>query len=314
MYTPANYNRINLAAGTYSPSTAKAKKNKSFKFWERSLFERVWSRIDITTPAEWSPERINLMKYCILHFGYVMIADESKYGIIAQPATLSGIGFDYQFTTAIVSNPKLHTPEGSSKEYTIGENCEIIRLTPFYEGIGDIVDYYAAKLSALDISVDTAIQNSKLAWLLGAKNKSSAQALKKILDLVNKGESAVVYDKTIEDDAQSKEMPFQFLPIGDVKNNYILTNLLQDFATILNDFDNEIGIATVPYTKAERLVTAEAESKNEDSQARLTVWLESLNESMQAVNELFNTNFSASAHINEGGSDNGNGENNNNRI
>lgn len=307
MYTPRNYSQINLAAGINLPSTAKNRNNRSYNYWMRSLFERVWSVLDFNFPDEWSVDRCNLAKYCILRFGYVMITNTNQYGLIAQPVELSGYNIDYAFTDAILTNPAMPR----STTFKIGIDCEIVRLTPTYEGVWDIIDYYAGKLSNLDNSIDLAIKNSKFAWMLGAKNKSTAQALKKMLDLINQGESAVVYDKAIENDVNSADTPFQFMPFADLKNNYILTDLLQDFNTILHNFDTEIGINNVPFEKKERLVTAEAESNESDAKARLNVWLESLNECFKRVNAMYGTAMTVKER--EGGVSDVNYENDNDR-
>ena len=63
--------------------------------------------------------------------------------------------------------------------------------------------------------------------------------------------------------------------------------------TILNSFDNEIGIPTVPYEKKERMVQSEAESRQVDSKARVTVWVETLNRGFKGINNLYNTNMKA---------------------
>ena len=72
-----------------------------------------------------------------------------------------------------------------------------------------------------------------------------------------------------------------------MKNNYITTDLLQDFQTILNDFDREIGIPTIPYQKKERLVQSEAESTQIDAKARSIVWIDTLDSSIKEVKQLF---------------------------
>ena len=59
-----------------------------------------------------------------------------------------------------------------------------------------------------------------------------------------------------------------------------------------NNFNTEIGIPTVPYEKKERMVTSEAESKQIESLARATIWIDTLNNSFIKVNEMFGTNIS----------------------
>ena len=80
---------------------------------------------------------------------------------------------------------------------------------------------------------------------------------------------------------------------------------LRDLQTILNAFDNEVGIPTVPYQKAERMVTAEAESKEADAVSRITVWKKSLDASLVNVNKMFpDLNISVKVRWNNGDSEN----------
>ena len=79
-----------------------------------------------------------------------------------------------------------------------------------------------------------------------------------------------------------------------MKSNYLTTDQLRDIQTVLNSFDNEIGIPTVPYEKKERMVTSESESRQKDSKARVEIWVETLNRSFKNVNALFKSDMSAS--------------------
>lgn len=285
-YTPLNYNQINAHAGTYQPSPIKAYNNQSFAYWQRSLFQRLCSVIDIDVP--WTGNVKDFLNYCIFKFGYVAIFNNDKFGLSFQPCTLYGYNFYYQPTRVLIANPMLNT------ELEIGKTCELLKLTPDYYGVWDIIDYYAEKLSALDSAINMSIINNKMAYVLGAKNKASAEALKKIMDKINKGESTVIYDMRITDDQQTKGTPFQFLERSNLKQSYITTEQLQDFQTILNNFDTEIGIPSTPYQKKERMVSSEAESKQIDATARASTWLECLNQSFENINAHFNTNMKAS--------------------
>lgn len=280
-YTPLNYNNINLAAGRFSPSSVKVTNNLSFWFWSRSLFQRAASVIEWTLPDNWEGKRKDFFVYCLFKYGFVAVFYDDEFGQAFQPCSLSGYDFYYQPTNAIVANPLLQ------KTFTISEDCELIKLTPDYFGCWDIIDYYAAKLSMLDVSINSSIVNAKFSYILGAKSKGAAQALKKLLDLINKGEPAVIYDSRIFDDPTSKDTPFQSWMRENMKNNYITPELLQDFQTILNNFDREIGIPTIPYNKKERMVTSEAESTEIDSKARSTVWIETIQSSIKEVKKLY---------------------------
>ena len=129
---------------------------------------------------------------------------------------------------------------------------------------------------------------------MGAKNKAAAETLKKIFDKVASGEPAVVFDQSLlQQDPQSKEEAYTFLERSNLKQSYITTDLLMDRSTLLSSFDAEIGIRSLPYNKKERLVTAEAESREQDSTARLMVWKATLDSSLGLVNKMFGTNIKA---------------------
>lgn len=299
-YAPLNYDKINLSAGRFSPSSLKSFNNYSFWFWSRSLFQRAASVIEFTVPDQWEGKIKDFFVYCLFKYGYIAIFSDDRFGLSFQPCSLKGYNFYYQPTSCLVANPELN------KEFKLGSEAQLLKLTPDYYGVWDIIDYYAEKLSMLDVSINSSIVNSKFAYLLGAKTRGAAQALKKLLDQINKGEPAVIYDSRIFDDPSSKGdvSPFQTWFRDSMKNNYITSDLLQDFQTILNDFDREIGIPTIPYEKKERLVQSEAESTEIDSKARSTVWIETLDSSIKEVKQLF-PEITLSAKLRYGGYEGG---------
>lgn len=298
-YAPLNYDKLNMTAGRFSPSSIKSHNNLSFWFWSRSLFQRAASVIEFELPENWEGKIKDFFVYCLFKYGYVAIFYDDQYGLSFQPCSLKGYDFYYQPTAAIVANPLLN------KEFELGKSAQLVKLTPDYFGVWDIIDYYAEKLSMMDVSINSSIVNSKFAYLLGAKTKGAAQGLKKLLDLINKGEPAVVYDSRIFDNSSKGDVsPFQTWFRDSMKNNYITTDLLQDFQTILNDFDREIGIPTIPYQKKERLVQSEAESTEIDSKARSIVWVDTLDSSIKEVKQLF-PDITLSARLRYGGYEGG---------
>ena len=284
MYLPFNYEQINIAAGTYNPSPVKSYNNQTFKLWERALFQRATSVIESELPESWDGTIKDFFYYCLFRFGFVCIFDSAEYGLSFQPCTLSGYDFYYQPTRALIANPALK--EGLKLE--IGKECEILKLTPDFFGVWDIISYYAEKLSTLDNAINMSLINNKFAFILGARNKVAGQALKKMLDKINKGEPAVIYDMKLLNDPTDKEEPFQVWERkSSLKESYLTTDQLKDFQTILNNFDNEVGIPTIPYEKKERMITDEAKSRQLDAQSRSTIWLECLQSSAERVKRLY---------------------------
>ena len=283
MYIPLNYDKINLQAGMYSPSPVKNRNNKSFDYFVRSLFQRATTVFEWELPEEWTNETKDFFLYCLFRFGFVVVSDFKDFGLGFQPCGLSGQDFYYQPVEALVANPALN----GSLRIKLHEDGELLKLTPDYRGIFDILDYHAEKLSLLDNAINMSLVNNKYAFFLGAKNKAAGQALKKMLDMVNKGEPAVVWDMKLLNDPTDKDLPFQEWKRDHLKDSYLTTDQLLDFHTILNDFDAEIGIPTIPYQKKERLVTDEAVAKQADGKARSITWYETIQSSIINIKKLY---------------------------
>ena len=288
-YKPLNYEQINNIEGHLQPSMLKYCNSVTYAYWQRSLFQRAISTIDFKNlPDNWQASVKDFFYWCIFAYGYVGVFDTDEFGLSFQPGGLKGYDFYYQPTEIIIANPKLR------KTFILHEEAELIKLTPDYRGIWDIISYYSMLLSALDSGINMSIVNNKFAYLMGAKNKAAAETLKKIFDKISAGEPAVVFDSSLlQQDAASKEDPWSFLERKDLKSSYLTTDQLMDRQTLLAAFDAEIGIRTLPYNKKERLVTAEAESRDQDSTARLMVWKQTLDSSLKLVNDMFGTSIEA---------------------
>lgn len=288
MYIPMNFDKIRNINSTYQPSTIKYFKTQVYDFWVRALFQRACSTIILELPEEWGGSVTDFLYYCLFRFGYVAVFDRDEIGTVFNPATLTGYNFWYQPTTAIIANPSIK----KTLELKIGEDTELLKLTPDYFGLFDIINLHAEKLALMDCALNMSIINNKFAFLISAKNKAAAEALKKIFDQINEGNPAVFFDKKLADDPVTKSEPWQFLERQNLKSSYLTDQQLQDMQTILNSFDSQIGIPTLPYQKAERMVTSEADSKIIDSTARISVWKSCLDRSMEKINDRFNLNLS----------------------
>ena len=310
-YVPLNMQELNSLSGHYSPSMVKAYNNATYAYWERSLFQRAVSRIKATLPDNWEGSRRDFLLFCLLKLGFVFVSQSDSLGYWFNPGSLYGIDFYYQPTEFILANPRINEL-GLKSRYQLHSEGELLKFMPDYQGIFDTISYYAEKLSALDNAINMSIINSKFAFILAAKNKATAEALKKVLDKINKGEPAVFVDKALMNDPNSADTPWQLLEIQKLKENYITDKQLIDFQTILNAFDAEIGINTVPYQKAERFVSAEANSRQTDSQARILTAIECLQSSVKDIKKLYpdiKLNFS----LREEAAQDGNSESNTDR-
>ena len=282
-YMPFDFEQEMLIDSHYQPSP-KMRNNKAFRFWSRALFQRAISIIDADLPDSWQGTNRDFFFECLFKIGFVCVYYDKKFGLVFQPCGLNGRNIYYQPITVLVANPVYK----KAKELKLGSEASLIKLTPDFIGIYDIVNYYAERLASLDGSIMVAIANSKFGKIALATNKASAEALKKIYDSLQSGEPfKVVSDKQIApNDRTSDKAPWNLLQLEGSKDTYILPDVLRDAQTILNAFDAEIGIPTLPYQKKERMVSDEASMRNFDGKARSLTWIKCLESSAQVTNEV----------------------------
>lgn len=289
-YTPLNYDKLNLLAGTYTPPGVKNCDNEAYRYWERSFFERAMSVIGIEDlPENWHGDVKDFLYYCLFRIGHVAMFKNIRFGNSFQPCGLSGFDFYYQPTDAIITNPQLKVT------LKIHKDCEILKICPDYLGIWGIISRYAYKMALIDPALDLAFINAKYSTIMGSSTKAGVKFLEKVIDKVNSGQPGIVVDTSIllPNDPVSKEESIKDYSRKDIKQTYLGTDLLKDYVSILNQFDTEIGIPTIPYEKKERMVTDEANSKQADATSRSHVWVNTMNNCFKLINPMLGTNMHA---------------------
>lgn len=298
-YEPMSYESINMYNGLISP-TGEVQHDQTTAYFWRCLYHRLMSVITFRLPTEWN---YNYFKNVLFGRGFIAVIDSPDYGIIPQICTVSGYGLYLQPTKIIVAQPLV------SFEGRRGENCEIIRLTPDWFGVIDIIDHYAYELAAAYTSVNVSLINSRAGILAYGKNKNAIETIKIIAEKLSAGEPLVVADKALKSDDINGDEPI-FTMAFDPARNYITDKLLENMATIINEFDREIGIPIVD-DKKERRIEAEVTAMTSDAGCRLDIWRESLSESIKDVKRVF-PELDISFEV-KGGSYEYNTENNNDR-
>lgn len=296
-YAPYYWDQINFSAGTYVPSELHNRENASFAFWQRALFQRAASVIELSVPKEWEGSVKQFLYWILTRKGYCWVGRSDMYGKLFQDCTLQGFSVFYQPTHVLITNPYNKDPR-TTGELKLDENGTLLKLTPDFMGIWDIVNYYAERLALITPVVDVSIRNNAMAWAYLAKTPQAAATFKKAMDEIYSGKPGVVVDASmlLNDESRDQE-PFEFLDRKNIAQSYILDKLLQDMQSLLNSFDAEIGIPTIPYAKKERMVTSEAESRQSDSQARSAIWLECLKSSIEHLNDVMGEDFGISAKL-----------------
>lgn len=283
-----SFEAINLYNGTRSPS-GEVKYDLTTAYFWRSLYQRALSNFTFNLPESWNK---GYFKNILFGLGYIGIVKTAQFGIIPQLCTLTGYGLYLQPTTVLVAQPLVNF------EGTIGENCEVIKLSPDYSGILDIIDHYADKLSTCWTSVNVSLINSRAGLIALPKNKNASEAIKYIAERLSAGETLVCGDKILKEDIEGNDPIVTYF--SDPAKNYITDKLLSDFTTILNSFDREIGIPVID-EKKERRIQSEVSAIISDSGTRIDTWKESLDDSIKRVNDLFGLNISYKVRGEENG-------------
>lgn len=274
---PENYNYINMYNSSFSPSTVHVKNTALQKFFKRYLFQKAVGVFKWTLPKTWNPF---YFKYVLFAWGFIGVVETDKYGVICQAGAPYGYDIYYQPTNLIITNPLLK----GSLNPRIGETCSVIKLQPDWGGIMDLVNYYADMMALASETMGVNWMNSHLSYIFPADKQPVAESFKKMFDRVASGEPAVVIDKSLfKEDGSASWEPFT----QNIGQNYIADRLIVDLQKLEDEFDTKIGIPNANTSKRERLITAEVEANNTETEILADTWLENLQQGIEMTREIF---------------------------
>lgn len=259
--------------------------NASMNYWQRSLLQRLTALIDFDNLPQAGPDQYgwdkDALKYGLFMRGFQVVFQSKTYGVVPQPGTLTGYSLQFQPSGVMVATPYFQF----TQPLQIGVNCELLKLTPDYTTLFDIVAKYAGELKEIDTSIRSSARNSRLAYALVAAGDRGARTLQAVREKIINGDDVIVDEKIMRDKVNPDTPPwFQF--DRDLKANYILNDLLDARRKTLVDFYREIGVRMID-DKKERLLTAEVYAGNAETFIRSEVWIETLKESCEKINRMF---------------------------
>lgn len=261
--------------------------NASMDYWTRSLMQRLTALIDFKNLPEASEGQYgwdkDALKYGLFMIGFLGVFRSKTYGIVPQPGTLTGYGLQYQPSGIMIATPYFQF----ERPLKLGIEAELIKLCPDYFGVWDIITKYSAELKEIDTSIRSAARNSRLAYAMIAADDKSARTLKAVREKIINGDDVIIDEKLLRDKMNPDSLPWHEYD-RDVKNSYILGDLLDARRTTLVDFYREIGVRMLE-DKKERMNLAEVDAGNAETFIRSEVWIETLKESCRKVNDMFGT-------------------------
>lgn len=283
---------INILESMSVPSTYWNLKSQQYQYWFRSLLQKIDSCLVFKNlPKDWSQDFFLL---CLWARGYVAVFESARFGdkktgIAFQPCTLGGpLDFYYNPTKAIVSNPLYQ------KELIIHQDCEILKLTPDFNGCWDIIDHYSTQLAELTKGINVGLINAKMPVVITADSLAESEKLKKVYDKVQAGESLVVWKEDtnhFDKEIIPRSNPFEDAFLNDFQKTYIVGELLENLETIMDEFYMEIGLPVRNFDGKAHMLNAEADMSSAQAQSRVSCWVNTLNESLELINNHFGTNL-----------------------
>lgn len=286
MAGPYSYEFINQYNAAQNPSTVHCKNNALTMFFKRYLYQRVFSVFKWEAPKNWN---MDYFQFVLYRCGYIAILNTRQFGVIPQICGLRGYNVFYAPTHAVIVNPFFT----GIVEPKIDKQCTVLKLTPDYCGIDDLISYYAELMALCSEAGGMNLINSKLAYVLTAKNKAMAEGLKKIYDMIQTGNPAVVADEEYSNkNALSGDVSPLELHSTKVKENFIAPDLWLTLRKIENDFLTKIGIPNTNVEKKERLISDEVEANREETYSIPAGWLERLQAGCEQARNMFGIHLS----------------------
>lgn len=282
MGVPADYTYINAVNGQKNPSAIHTQNIGLTKFFERYLIDDFLGQWEVKLPETWA---YNYTMYTLVYFGFLAVINTDKFGVIPQHCNLYGFDVMYQPTTAQIINPLIP----NAIDARIHRDTELIKLFPDFGGIYDLIQFYAEKMALLSEGIDVNIINSKLSYIIGVDNKSSAETFKKTIDKVTSGEACVVTGKELFSEDGT---PMWTTFAQNLTQNYIASQQIEDLKKLKLMFDTDVGIPNANTEKKERLTDDEVNSNNIETQTKIELIADSLKESAERVNKMFGTDIS----------------------
>ena len=246
--------------------------NRSAYYYQQKLFRLILSRFEFTGwPEEWDIDYT--MEHLFLD-GYFAITD-TEIGVVPLKCGVAGLNVFDRPNEIVISNHLL-----GELRRRIGVDAALIRLQYNWRGIGDLLQRYATLLAMCDSSQAVNLINAKVAFIAFAETKAQAETMKKMYDSLSMGEPAVFLRGAPEGVRDS----FMF---NNVKQNFV-GGEIQDLKNRIEDeFLTEIGIKNTNTEKRERLVTYEAESREEETRSGVAHWIQTVNDGLAVANSLY---------------------------
>lgn len=240
-------------------------------YYRKYFLYRAMSVYEWDVPDNWNKDYFLGNLY---NLGFIDVLYTWQYGWIPQRCALTGYNVFDSPSGVLITNQFLGTVE---RKFGDGTH-ELFKFNPDYSGIADLIDDYSSQVAEMRLSLYANLVNTKISYILAVPNQATGALVGSIIDEVLSGKPASI--------AKVKDVQELQWFTQNVKQSYIVDDLLVDIRKVINLFDSEIGIPNANVEKKERMNTDEVNSNNGDTKCKGAFWLERFQKSCEVVNNL----------------------------
>ena len=273
---PYFYDYQNTVDSNRQPANMHVLANETGRFYQRYLLKKALSVFKWTLPEWWDE---NYFLYTVYCRGFVAIFDSGKFGVIPQGCGLQGYNVFYRPKRVIIANPLLTTLERE-----IDVDCVLMQLQPDYMGILDLCSHYAEKMALASSAINQNLWSTRLATVVFAETDAEQQSVTKAYDRMTSGVPMVVVRKNLRD--ENVNLKYEIFN-RDVKNSYVISDLIADLRKIEAEFDTRVGIPNANTDKRERLITDEVNANNVETTILSDMWMDSIQDAIKKTRDMF---------------------------
>lgn len=272
---PFYYDYLNTVDSSVQPANMHVLNTQVGRFYQRYLLKKALAVFKWSLPEYWDENYFLYVLYCR---GYAAIFD-SQFGVIPQECGLQGYNVFYRPTDVIIANPLLDI-----KRLKIGKEAVLMQLQPDYMGVLDLCGHYAEKMALASSAINQNLWHTKISTVFFAGSDAEQQSIKKAYDRMSGGDPMVVVNKNLRDaDGNLKYEVFN----RDVKQSYVISDLIADLRKIEAEFDTRVGIPNANTDKRERLITDEVNANNVETTILSDMWMDSIQDGIKKIRDMF---------------------------
>lgn len=186
----------------------------------------------------------------------------------------------YMPTVYTIANPALNI----SKNLKIGEDCIVMPSDSLYQGLMPILSHYATGVTENELSMRTAIINTRIVDIISAQDDRTAESARQFFKCIEDGKLEVIAETALLDGLKAQ-------PYGTNGYTQVLTDLIEMEQYWKASVFNELGLNANYNMKRESLNSAESQLNNDALLPLVDDMLKCRREALEKVNDMFGTDI-----------------------